>query len=142
MPVPHRLLAVVAAAALGCASAAARFPPPPAGTDDAAAREVLGRFARALEAGRFEEAHALLSQRWRQAYTPGRLGLDYRGAGAWGREAAARVTARLGAGEPLVRGPGWARLPVDEGRSALVVQEAGGWRVEALEEPGAPHPRR
>ena len=142
MPVPRSLLALLAAATLGCASSAHRFPPPPAGADDAAAREVLGRFARALEAGRYEEAHALLSARWRQAYTPGRLALDFRGAGPWGRESAGRVLARLGAGEPLLRGPDWARLEVDEGRTALLVQEPGGWRVDALEEPSAPRPRR
>jgi hypothetical protein len=144
MRVPRSLLAVLAAAALACASSSASrtFPPPPAGTDDAAAREVLARFARALEAGRFEEAHALLSARWRQAYTPGRLALDFRGAGPWGRESAARVLARLGAGDPLVRGPDWARLPVDDGRTALLVQEPAGWRVAALEEPSASRPRR
>jgi hypothetical protein len=132
----------VAAAGLACASSSARFPPPPAGTDDAAAREVLARFARALEAGRFDEAHALLSARWRQAYTPGRLALDFQGAGAWGRESAARVLARLAAGAPLARGPDWARLTADDGRTALLLQEPGGWRVDALEEPSAPRPRR
>jgi hypothetical protein len=142
MHVPRSLLALVAAAALGCASSSHRFAPPPAGTDDAAAREVLGRFARALEAGRYEEAQALLSARWRQAYTPGRLALDFRGAGPWGRESAERVLARLGAGEALRRGPDWARLPVDEGRTALLVQEPAGWRVDALEEPSAAQPRR
>jgi hypothetical protein len=143
MPVRPRLLLFSAALALACASGGApRFPPPPAGGDDAAAREVLGRFARALEAGRFEEAHALLSIRWRQAYTPGRLSLDFRGAGPWGPEAAARVAGRLGAGDPLVHGPGVARLPTGDGRSALLVQEPAGWRVDALEEPSAARARR
>lgn len=139
-------LALVLAAAAGIActspSAARTFPPPPAGVDDEAAREVLARFARALQAGRFEEAHALLSARWRQAYTPGRLAFDLRGSGVLGRDASARVLARLGAGVPLLRGPGWARLPVDDGRTALLVEEPGGWRVDALEEPSAPQPRR
>src|SRR5512142_3066798 len=134
MRVPRALvLAAAAAAALACAAGGARpYPPPPAGSDDAAAREVLARFARALEAGRFEEAHALLSARWRQAYTPGRLALDWRGSGARGRDA----------GERVQRGPGWARLPVNDGRTALLVQEPGGWRVDALDEPSAPRPRR
>lgn len=135
-------LALAALAGLACAPAAAtRPPPPPAGLDEAAAREVLLRFARALESGRYEEAHALLSSRWRQAYTPGRLALDLRGAGPSGRESAARVVARLRAGEPLRRGPGTARLDAGEGRWALLVEEPGGWRVEALEEPGAPRTR-
>lgn len=144
MRVLRRSLALLAAAALACAGPGAPRPlaPPPPGLDDAAAREVLGRFAGALEAGRFEDAHALLSARWRQAYTPGRLALDFKGAGAWGRESAARVSARIAAGEPLVRGPATARLPTGEGRNALLVQEAGGWRVDALEEASAGRPRR
>jgi hypothetical protein len=134
MRVPRPALALLAAAALACAGSGASRPPPPSGADDPAAREVLGRFARALEAGRFAEAQALLSARWRQAYTPGRLALDFRGAGPWAREGVARVVARLDAGEPLVRGAGAARLPLGDGRAAVVVQEAAGWRVDALEE--------
>jgi hypothetical protein len=129
-------LAVTLAVALaaGCAGPrAASFPPPPAGSDDAAAREVLARFARALEEGRFDEAHALLSARWRAAYTPGRFALDFRGAGPAAREAAAEVAARLAAGAPIARSPDGARLPVGNGRVALLVAEAGGWRVDALE---------
>jgi hypothetical protein len=143
MPVLRVLLALAAAAAVACAPGAASRPvrAPPTGLDDAAGREVLLRFARALEAGRYDEAHALLSARWRQAYTPGRLALDHRGAGPWGRESAARVVARLEAGEPLLRTPGAARLPTGEGRRALLVEEPGGWRVEALEEPSASRSR-
>jgi hypothetical protein len=132
MAVHPRLVALAAAAALSCAGAA-RPLPPPTGTDDAAAREVLRRFVAALDAGRYDEAHALLSVRWRQAYTPGRLALDLRGAGPVAREAAARVGRLLEAGEPLVRGPGTARLPAGAGRAATLVAEAGGWRVDALE---------
>ena len=132
MGVTRRLLALAAAGALACAGAA-RPPPPPTGTDDASAREVLRRFVVALDAGRFEEAQALLSARWRQPYTPGRLALDLRGAGPSAREAAARVNRLLAAGEPLVHGPGTARLPVGAGRAATVVAEPGGWRVDALE---------
>jgi hypothetical protein len=145
MRVLRPVLVLLAAAALACAAPGASrpFPPPPAGADDAAAREVLGRFARALEAGRLEEAHALLSARWRQAYTSGQLALDFRGAGPWGRETAARVLARLDAGEPLVRGPdAAARLPIGEGRTAVAVLEPGGWRVDALEEASAGRSRR
>jgi hypothetical protein len=132
--IPSR--ALLAAAALALAAACAGVggaPPPPSGTDAAAAREVLRRFARAHEAGRFEEAHALLSARWRAATTPGRLALDWRGAGAGAREAAARVRARAEAGGPLERSGGAARLPLGAGRAALLVAEPGGWRVDALE---------
>jgi hypothetical protein len=124
---------LVLALALGCAAGPRPFPPPPAGTDDTAARAVLGRFAAALEAGRFDEAHALLSARWRRAYTPGRLALDWRGAGPGAQEAAARVARLLAAGEPLVHGPDVARLPEDAGRAAALVLEGGGWRIDALE---------
>jgi hypothetical protein len=117
----------------GCAGRSAGFPPPPAGTDEAAAREVLARFARAVEAGRFDEAHALLSERWRAATTPARLAVDFRGAGPTAREAAARALAQLAAGAPVERSREGARLAVGGGRSALLVAEAGGWRVDALE---------
>ena len=129
----RRLSALAVAAALACAGAGRPFPPPPAGTGDAAAREVLGRFARAVEAGRWEEANALLSARWRSSYTPGRLALDFRGAGPGAREAAARLVRALAAGEPITRAPPGARLPVGGGREAVLVAEAGGWRVDALE---------
>jgi hypothetical protein len=127
-------LALAAAAALACAGGGARpFPPPPAGTDDAAAREVLRRFAAAVGEDRFEEAHALLSARWRSATSPGRLALDARGAGPGAREAADRVLRALGAGAPLVRGGAGARLDLGGGRAAVLVPEADGWRVDALE---------
>jgi hypothetical protein len=128
--IPPRALLAAAALALACAGTGR---PPPAGTDEGAAREVLRRFAGALEAGRFDEAHALLSSRWRAVTTPGRLALDWRGAGAGAREAAGRVLARLEAGDPIERSGGAARLPLGEGRAALVVAEPGGWRVDALE---------
>ena len=127
MGVTRSLLALAAAGALACAGAA-RPPPPPTGTDDASAREVLRRFVVALDAGRFEEAQALLSARWRQPYTPGR---GARTAEVEGEPA--RVNRLLAAGEPLVHGPGTARLPVGAGRAATVVAEPGGWRVDALE---------
>jgi hypothetical protein len=131
--IPRALLAA-AALALGAACAGAGGAQrPPSGTDEAAAREVLRRFARALEAGRVEEAHALLSARWRAATTPGRLALDWRGAGPGAREATARVRERLEAGDPLERSGGATRLPLGAGRAVLLVEEPGGWRVDALE---------
>ncbi|HEX9401044.1 MAG TPA: hypothetical protein VF912_13120 [Anaeromyxobacter sp.] len=129
-----RALAVIAALSAACAGPAVRaFPPPPSGTDDGAAREVLGRFIRALDAGRFEEAHALLSARWRLAYTPGRLALDFRGGGGTAREAALRVAQALAAHAPLSLAPDGGRLPVGGDRAAHLVVEGSGWRVDALE---------
>lgn len=144
MRVLRVLIALLAAAATSCAASAGPRPlaPPPAGAGDDAAREVLGRFARALERDRFDDAHALLSARWRQTYTPGRLALDFRGAGPSSKESAARVLAQLEAGAPLVRGGAAARLPLGDGRTALLVQEPCGWRVDALEEPSAGRSRR
>ncbi len=120
------------AVALACAGARP-FPPPPQGTGDDSAREVLGRFVAALEAGRFDEAHALLSARWRTTSTPGRLAMDFRGAGPAAGEAASRVASRLAAQEPLERSPDGIRLLVGGGRAARLVVEAGGWRVDAIE---------
>lgn len=131
MRVARLALLLAASVVLACAGARS-FPPPPTGTDEAAAREVVTRFARALEAGRFDEAHALLSARWRQAYTPGRLALDWRGGGAGAREAA-RSAREAASGEPLARDSRGARLPVGDGRRAVLALEAGGWRVDALE---------
>jgi hypothetical protein len=127
----RRLAVLALSAAIACA--AGRPAPPPAGTDDAAAREVLGRFARAVQAGRWEEADALLSARWRATHGPGRLALDWRGAGPAAGEAAARVLGALDGGVALERTSGAARLPVGAGRAAVVVLEPQGWRVDALE---------
>jgi hypothetical protein len=126
------LCAVLAAAALACAGARP-YPPLPEGLDEAAARASLQRFARALEASRFDEALAFLSARWRAAYTPGRLARDFDGAGPYGREAKERVLAALAARSALDLGPGRARLPLGPGRAAVLVAEGGAWRVDALE---------
>ena len=126
-------MVVTLSAACAGPGAERAFAPPPTGTDDAAAREVLDRFTRALDAGRFDEAHALLSERWRLAYTPGRLALDFRAGGPAGREAVGRVAQQLAAGAAFERPPEGARLPVGAGRAALLVVEGRGWRVDALE---------
>lgn len=122
----------VLALVLGCAGARG-YPPLPEGLDDRAARASLVRFARALEAARHDEALALLSARWRAAYTPSRLALDFGGAGPAAREAAGRVLAAAAAGAPIELGPGRARLPLGPGRAAVLVAEGGAWRVDALE---------
>ena len=49
------------------------------------------------------------------------------------RRGTERVIGALSAGVPLVHGPDVARLPVGEGRAAVLVLEPGGWRVGALE---------
>jgi hypothetical protein len=126
------LRAALAAAVLACAGARP-YPPLPEGLDEAAARASLSRFARALEAGRLDEALALLSARWRAAYTPGRLARDLAGAGPYGREERERVLAALAARGALEVGAGRARLPLGPGRAAVLVAEGGSWRVDALE---------
>jgi hypothetical protein len=122
--------ALLAFAALACATAGRGAP---SGLDDGAGREVLRRFARAVEAGRPAEALPLLSARWRTAYTPERLAADLAGAGPAARDAAARVLAALDTGVALERGAAGARLPVGTGRAAVLVPEGGAWRVDALE---------
>jgi hypothetical protein len=127
-----RRLALLAAAALACAAPRA-YPPPPQGLDEPAARATLERFARALQGGRYDEAQALLSARWRAAYTPARLAMDFAGAGPAAREAAERVLTAMAAAAPLEAGAGRVSLPVAPGRAAVLVAEAGAWRVDALE---------
>jgi hypothetical protein len=130
-----RVLALlVAAAALGCATLAPGPDAPlPARTEEDAPREALARFAHALHAGRFDEAHALLSARWRDAYTPGRLAFDFAGAGPSAGEAADRLLAALAAGVPFERREGTLRLPLRGGGTAVVLLERGAWRVDAIE---------
>jgi hypothetical protein len=126
--------AALLAAALACATAAPRRDAPlPEGLDDRAARASLERFARDLGDGRFDDARRLLSARWREGYTPGRLAMDFAGAGPSAREAAASVVAALASGAVLARSGGRARLPVGEGRAAVLVAEGGSWRVDAIE---------
>jgi hypothetical protein len=95
--------------------------------------EVLERFTTALTAQRWPEAYALLSDRWRARYTPSRLASDWAAAGSVSREAAERAHALLAAGQrPTIRARG-ATLTVGAGRAAVLVEEEGGWRVDALE---------
>jgi hypothetical protein len=130
-----RTLAAVAAALLALAACRTDGTgrPIPSGLGESEAREVLHRFARAVQERRWPEAYALLSGRWRAVYTPARLGADHEGAGPASRDAAERVLALLAAGAPLEGGGGRVALPVGAGRAATLVAEAGGWRVDALE---------
>lgn len=126
--------AAVAVAALACAGPAASRPPaPPRGLSAADARAVLLRFADALEAGRLDEAHALLSARWRLGSSPSRLGADLRGAGRSPADQLARLRAALAAGAPVEISGDAARITLGGGRAAALVAEEGGWRVDALE---------
>ena len=124
---PVLALALVAAI-IGCAGGrAARSPD--AGSPEAALRS----FAAALQDNRFDAAHALLSARWRAAYTPRQLAIDLAGAGPAGRESARRAVSALDGGAPLVRQGDAAWIPVGGERAAILVREDGGWRVDALE---------
>lgn len=136
-----------AAAALllvvGCATPSGRegtaAPPPraPEASPASAAaadepRAVLLRFLQSLKAGRFAQAHSLLSARWRARYTPERLAADYAGAGPVGAEAVERAAAALGSSVALEVREGRALLPLSSG-TALLVEEKGSWKVDALE---------
>jgi len=128
--------AALAAALLALACAGPAAPGPPAarrglGPEDA--RAALLRFADALEAGRLDEAHALLSARWRAGGSPARLGTDLRGAGPTASDQLARVRGALAAGAPVEVSGATARLALGSGRAAALVAEDGGWRVDALE---------
>jgi hypothetical protein len=135
----HRLPAAVVlglallAACAGAGAGGPRETPLPRGLGEDDARAVLSRFAGAVEAGRWPDAYALLSARWRQAYTPGRLAMDYAGAGPSAREAAERVAALVATGTPVRLEGHRAVLPVGTDRAAILVEEDGGWRVDALE---------
>ncbi len=125
-----RLAPLLALAALACA--AGPRPAAPASLRPSPG-ETLDRFTAALSAQRWPEAYALLSGRWRARYTPARLAADWSLAGPVGRDAADRARALLAAGQPwAVRGQ-TATLVVGEGRAAVLVEEDGGWRVDALE---------
>ncbi len=129
---PVRALALALVLGAACAAPA---PPPaaqrPAPADEAG--EALASFASAVEEGRWPEAWALLSARWRGRLTPASLAADYGSSGPVGRGAAARVLALLSAGaRPEVRGR-TATLPVGAGKAALLVEEEHGWKVDALE---------
>lgn len=134
--VRRTVLGATLAAALACAADGARPGSGAGGSAGPQAREdpalVLGHFVDALEAGRWSQAHDLLSARWRSSYSPARLAADYGGAGPLAREAVAHVRTALGARAPLQVVDGQASLPVAGGR-AVLVGEAAGWRVDRLE---------
>jgi len=129
---------------LGLACAAPGAPAPsaaPSGADAAApapeelARSALSRFAAAASAARWAEAWALLSASWRARLTPEGLEADWRASAPVGPRALSRLEAALAAGERVQLRPGGrsALLAVGEGRSARLVLDEGGWRVDALE---------
>jgi hypothetical protein len=132
-PAVKRLsLAVLLCALAACARAPLRAADgAAAAVQDPAA--VLARMVSALEEGRWDDAYALLSARWRSRATPARLQADWRASGPVGPEAAARVAALLRGGASLQVGTREAVLRVGEGRRARLVREDGAWRVDALE---------
>jgi hypothetical protein len=129
------LAAVLLVLALGCAGPrdARRYAPLPGGLSDDAARAALGRFAAAAEAGRWEEAYALLSTRWRAVYTPRRLAFDFTGGGPAARDAARAAAAAVAATRRVDREGSKAVIRVGPGRAAALLAEEGAWRVDALE---------
>ncbi len=104
-----------------------------AGRPEAAPRQRLAAFLSAVEAGRWGEAQALLSARWRSRTTPARLAADRAEAGPAGARALERARALLEAGALLeIRGK-TALLPVAPGKAAMLVEEGGEWFVDAVE---------
>ena len=120
-------------AVLLAACAAAQRPSAGAAAPALAAREALSRFASAVDEGRWPEAWALLSARWRARETPERLAADLAASGPVGPSAVARAKAALASGAlPDVKGRS-ASLAVGQGKAAVLLLEDGSWRVDALE---------
>lgn len=94
---------------------------------------MLLRLADALEEARFDEAHTLVSARWRADSSPARLAADWAGAGPYAKDLVARVRAAVAAGGAPELSGASARLPLGAGKAAELVAEDGGWRVDALE---------
>jgi hypothetical protein len=91
-------------------------------------RLALERFAAAAEGGRFAEAQALLSARWRERLTPARLAADF----ALEPLALRRLSLAAASRLRLVE-PGRAEAALGEGRTLVLVEEPGGWRLDRLE---------
>jgi hypothetical protein len=120
-------------AVLLAACAAAQRPSAGAEGPALASREVLARFASAVDEGRWPEAWTLLSARWRARETPERLAADLAASGPVGTSAVARAKAALAMGAlPEVNGRS-AALAVGQGKAAVLLLEDGSWRVDALE---------
>jgi hypothetical protein len=133
MALRRRIAVVLLPLALACAATTGRAPPRGGDVGEGSPAAVLGRFTSALDGGRWDEAYALLSARWRARSTPARLASDLGASGAVGRQALERVRALLASGaRPAVSGAA-ASLRVAEGRSARLLLEEGAWRVDALE---------
>jgi hypothetical protein len=107
---------------LGCAT-----PAPPARAGAEGPSLVLDRFVEAARAGRFTDAHRLLSARWRQRVSPARLAEDFAAEPLAGRRLAAT------AGAALRTSGSRAEAPLGEGRTLVLVEEPDGWRVDRLE---------
>ncbi len=133
MPAASRASALLLALALACAGARPPGASNGAAPRAAAAARALARFAEALDRGRWDDAWALLSERWRGRLTPALLAGDYAAAEPVARRAAERVRALLAAGAVPALRDGRAVLPIGEGKAAVLLEERGDWRVDSLE---------
>lgn len=116
------LVAIVALATAGCATT--QRPPAPAEEDTPQAAAT--RFLDAVEAGRWDDAYALLSARWRERLTPERLAADRQQGGALAKDRLER--ARLALREAPATQADEARF---DGALSLK-RESGGWRIDGL----------
>jgi hypothetical protein len=100
--------------------------PPP----DLAPRQALERFVGAVDRRDFQQAYLLLSQSWRERYTPQRLEKDF-AQEPLARERVERARAAL-AGPCAVTADG-ADFPLGDGKAVRLVKEGGAYKVAALE---------
>ena len=96
----------------------------------ASVRAPLERFVAAVEARDFKAAWGLLSERWRAAYTAESFARDF-DADPKAKERLAR--AKLALTQPVKFVDDGAIFPIGEGRSVVMVREAGEYRVAAIE---------
>ncbi len=89
---------------------------------------MLERFLTAASAGDFAAAHALLSARWRQRLTPARLAADFAA-----EPLARRRLEQASAASTLTVAGGRAVADLGQGRTLVLVEEAGDWRLDRLE---------
>lgn len=100
--------------------------PPP----DVAPRKALEQFVGAVDRRDFQQAYLLLSQGWRDRYTPQRLEKDF-AQEPLAKERVERARAALSG--PWAVTAGGAELPLGEGKAVRLVKEGGAYKVAALE---------
>ena len=94
------------------------------------ARDLVGHFLAAVDAGDFDSVFADLSASWRARYTPARLRDDFSNEPA-AQSRLARIRAAV-AGRWEVTGAG-PQLPLGEGKALKLLREGGALKVSALE---------